>query len=201
MATITQTIQPPAGPAVDRCPLYRMSIEQYEQLVDSGVFTKRDKFELINGLLVAKMTQNDPHSTADTLTGDALRAVIPAGWHVRSDKPVRLPPRSKPEPDQTVVRGTVRDYTTRSPGATDVGLVVQFADSSLARDRKRSRRFALHNVPVYWIINLRDRQVEVYTSPTAIGYNASQIYKPGDNVPVVLDGTVVGHIGVSDVLP
>jgi Uma2 family endonuclease len=201
MSTITPTMQPAAGPAVDCYPLYRMSIEQYEKMVDAGVFTKGDKLELINGLLVAKMTQNDPHSTADTLTGDALRAIIPAPWHVRSAKPVRLPPRSKPEPDYTVVKGAVRDYASRSPGAADVGLVVQVAVSSLARDRKRSRRFALHDIPIYWIVNVGDRQVEVYTSPTAIGYHTSQIYKPGDMVPVVLDGVEVGKIAVDDILP
>jgi hypothetical protein len=51
MSTITPTMQPAAGPAVDCYPLYRMSIEQYEKMVDAGVFTKGDKLELINGLL------------------------------------------------------------------------------------------------------------------------------------------------------
>jgi Uma2 family endonuclease len=201
MSAITQPRRPASAPSGDCYPLYRMSIEQYEKLVDSGLFTRRDKFELINGLLVCKMTQNDPHSTSDTLTRDALMRVVPPGWHVRSDNPVRLPPRSKPEPDQSVARGTARDYASRSPGAADVGLVVQVAVSSLARDRKRSKRFAINNVPVYWIVDVVGRQVEVYTSPTAIGYNASQIYKPGDMVPVVLDGVVVGKIAVDDILP
>jgi Uma2 family endonuclease len=113
MATITQTMQPAAGPGLDGYQLYRMPLDQYEAMVDSGVFTKDDRFELIDGLLVNKMTQNDPHATCDLLTTDALRAVIPAGWHVRPDKPVRMPPNSKPEPDQSVVRGAVRDYKAR----------------------------------------------------------------------------------------
>jgi hypothetical protein len=54
---------------------------------------------------------------------------------------------------------------------------------------------------VYWIINLVDRQVEVYTSPTSDGYGLMQIYKLGENVPVVLDGIVVGHVAVADLLP
>ena len=44
--------------------LYRLSIEQYEAMVASGVFTKRDRFHLINGLLVAKMTEYPPHAAA-----------------------------------------------------------------------------------------------------------------------------------------
>ena len=201
VSTITQTVQPASGPDWDCYPPYRMSIEQYDRLVDSGVFTKRDKFELIDGILVAKVTQNDPHCTADTLCRDALQAVIPAGWHVRSDKPISLPPWSKPEPDQSVVRGAVRDYTSRSPGASDVGLVVQVSDSSLARDRKRSRRYAAHGIPVYCIVNLVDRQVEVHSNPRPDDYATHEVYRAGEQVPVVLDGVTVGHIAVDDLLP
>jgi Uma2 family endonuclease len=86
-----------------------MSIEKYEKLIDSGVFTKRDKLQLINGILVSKVTQDPSHSVADLLCSKALARVIPAGWHLRPDKPVRLPPDGEPEPDQCVVRGAARD--------------------------------------------------------------------------------------------
>jgi Uma2 family endonuclease len=91
-------------------PLYRMSLEKYEAMVACGAFGPRDRLHLINGFLVAKMTQDPPHCTADELCGKAIDAVIPAGWHVRSTKPVRLPEQvSKPEPDRCVVRGSIRD--------------------------------------------------------------------------------------------
>jgi Uma2 family endonuclease len=202
MSTLTQTEQPTAGSGWDCYPLYRMSIDQYEKLVSSGVFTKRDKLQLVNGVLVAKMTQNDPHCTADLLCHQALVNVIPAGWHVRFDKPLRLPlTNSKPEPDQSVVRGSVRDFGQRSPTAADVGLVVEIADTSLADDRKMARTYAASGIPLYWIINLIDRQIEVYTDPTADGYGPPQTYRAGDQVPITLDGVVVGHIAVSDILP
>jgi Uma2 family endonuclease len=203
MSTIT-TIQPaePAGePVWVPGPPFRMSLEQYEAMVETGVFTERDKFHLINGVLVAKMTQKDPHCTADTLCRDELMRVSPAGWHVRSDKPVRLPPDGKPEPDQCVVRGSVRDYARRSPGAADVGLVVEIAETSLREDREMARTYGASGIPVYWIVNLRESQVEVYTGPTESGYNARRDYKPGEEIPVSLDGVQVGTIAVTDVLP
>ena len=92
-------------------PPFRMSLEKYEAMVDAGILTGHDNVHLINGVLVAKMNQDGPHATADLLCNAALTAIIPAGWHVRPDKPVRLPPDSKPEPDQCVVRGSIRDYT------------------------------------------------------------------------------------------
>ena len=61
-------------------PLYRMSLEQYEAMVASGAFTAHDRFHLINGFLVAKATQNDPHCTCEDLCRIALERAIPSGW-------------------------------------------------------------------------------------------------------------------------
>jgi Uma2 family endonuclease len=183
-------------------PLYRLSLEQYEAMVASGVFTARDRFHLINGFLVARMTQNDAHCTADDLCGKELERAIPAGWDVRPAKPIRLPLQlSKPEPDRCVVRGTIRDYSQRSPEAADVALVVEIADTSLSEDRKLTRIYGGSGIATYWIVNLVDRHVEVYTLPYADGYHARQDFAPGDEVPVLIDGTETGRIAVADILP
>jgi Uma2 family endonuclease len=134
--------------------LYRLSLEQYEAIVDSGVITGRDRVHLINGYLVAKMTQNTPHATADDLCGDRLDRVIPPGWYIRAAKPIRLPTEaSEPEPDRCVVRGGIRDYSTHHPGPADVALVVEVADSSLEQDRNMAEIYGRAGVPIYWIIN------------------------------------------------
>jgi Uma2 family endonuclease len=198
-----KTIQPkqPAAVANGACyPPFRISIEKYKKLIESGVFTKRDKLQLINGILVAKVTQNPPHSVADLLCSKALARVIPAGWHLRPDKPVRLPPDGEPEPDQCVDRGTERDYSQQHPSAADVGLVVEIADTSLDADRGTARAYGASGVPIYWIVNLRQSQVEVFTEPTSDGYGSERAYEPGEDVPVVLDRAEVGRIAVSDIL-
>jgi Uma2 family endonuclease len=201
MATTNQAIQGGSVPNGACYPPFRMSIEKYEKLIGSGVFTKRDKLQLINGILVAKVTQNPPHSVADLLCGKALARVIPTGWHLRPDKPVRLPPDGEPEPDQCIVRGAERDYSGRHPGAADVGLLVEIADTSLAADREMARTYAARGIPVYWIVNLQDSQVEVHTIPTADVYGLLQVFGRGEGIPVVLDGALVGHIAVSEILP
>lgn len=66
-------------------PLFRMTLEQYETMVKSGAFSEHDRFHLINGYLAEKMTQYDPHATADELCGRALDKAIPPGG--MSDRP------------------------------------------------------------------------------------------------------------------
>jgi Uma2 family endonuclease len=203
MSTITPmpSVESPPFSGWIPSPLFRMNLEQYEAMVESGAFSEHDRFHLINGFLVEKMTQHDPHATADELCGLALNKAIPPGWHVRSAKPVRLPPNSKPEPDRSVVRGTIRDYSNRSPGPDDVALIVEVSVSSLAEDRRQADVYAASRIPCYWIVNVVERKVEVYLDPAPTGYKSQANYAAGDKVPVVIDGVKVDEIPVDELLP
>ncbi len=184
-------------------PLYRISVEQYEAMTASGAIPESHRVHLINGLLVQKMTQKPPHVVADELCGSELLRVIPSGWHLRTSKPVRLPAQfSEPEPDRTIARGTIRDYEGRHPGPGDIALVVEISDSSLAEDRKLATEvYGPAGIPVYWLVNLVDRQVEVYSEPGPGGYRSSAVYAAGHTIPVVIDGREAGQIAVEDILP
>lgn len=203
MSTISQTVPTSAGvPDWLPSPLYRMSVEEYEAMVASGAFPKRRRLHLIQGLLVEKMTRNPPHTMADELCGRELLRVLPPGWHVRTAKPIRLPGQaSKPEPDRCVVRGDVRDYR-QDPGPDEIALVVEVADSSLTVDRDYvARLYGPAGIPVCWIVNLNDRQVEVYTQPGAGGYASCVDFQPGDTIPMEIAGQPVGRIAVDDLMP
>jgi Uma2 family endonuclease len=182
--------------------LYRLTLAQYEAMVDAGILGKRDRVHLIDGFLVSKMTQNDPHATADELCGDALSQVLPDGWHLRAGKPIRIPwLTSRPEPDRSVVRGAVRDYARRSPEPDKIALVVEVSDATLADDRKLAGLYGRAGIPFYWIVNLVDGQAEVHSRPGASGYESLEVLAPGHVLAVVIDGVEVGEIAVDDILP
>jgi Uma2 family endonuclease len=183
--------------------IHRVTVDQYEAMVASGAFTKRDRLHLINGILVKKMTEHPPHTVTSIQLDEALRKVTPGGWHPRAAKPLRIPDRkSEPEPDLALARGRARDYLKQHPGPADVALVVEVSDSSLSEDRGvMVEVYGGGGVPVYWIVNLVDRQVEVYTDPRPGGYGLCRVYKPGEAVPVIIDAREVGAIAVDDILP
>jgi Putative restriction endonuclease len=62
-------------------------------------------------------------------------------------------------------------------------------------------RYASGNIPVYWIVNLVDLQVEVYTNPAGATYTDRTVFTRGQEIPVVIDGRPVGRIAVSEILP
>jgi Uma2 family endonuclease len=182
--------------------IYRLSVEKYEAMVASGVFTKRDRLHLINGILVAKMTEYPAHAVACDNARLAIEHLMPPGWYVRPDKPLRIPNyQSEPEPDAVLARGRPKDYLRGHPEPSDVALVLEVSESSLAEDRAMASIYGGGGVAVYWIINLVDRQVEVYTCPAAAGYQSRQVFKPGESVPLIIDGSEVGRIAVSDLIP
>lgn len=182
--------------------IFRLTVEQYDQLVESGVLTEQDQIELIDGILVKKMSRNRPHVQAVNKGFWALNRLVPAGFHVRKEDPVVVSDLSKPEPDLMVVRGDVEDYDARDVTWSDIAIVVEIAESSLAADRTTMGRiYGAGKIPVYWIVNLINRRVEVFRDPSSEGHADWQMFGAGDELPVVIDGTEVGRIAVSDILP
>jgi len=141
------------------------------------------------------------HSASSERTWRAIHAILPPGWHVRVEKPVRIPRRrSEPEPDVSVARGGVDDYEDH-PGPEDVALVVEVTRSSAALDRKLVRVYGGGGIPVYWILNLPRRWLELYSSPVNGTYPIPTFLGETESVDLVIDGQVVGQIAVADLLP
>jgi Uma2 family endonuclease len=182
---------------------YRMSIEQYEAMVALDVFTRDDRFELIEGLLVAKMTKYPPHSVATDLCGKILdRLVNDKGWHARIEKPIRIPTRSsEPEPDVVLARGELATYWRRHPNPEDIALIVEVADTTLEKDRRLAKTYGAGGIPVYWIINLADRQVEVYSSPKRKAYTIHETLLETEFIDLIIEGRMMGRIAVAELLP
>jgi Uma2 family endonuclease len=186
-------------------PLARLTVDQYEAMVNSGIFTKRDRFQLVNGILVVKVTINPSHNLAAKNVRDELERLFTSTpnskWEIRKEEPVRLPPGSEPEPDVAVARGSKKTYATRHPGPADLAMVVEVADSSLADDRKLASVYGAAGIPVYWIVNLKGRQVEVYTLKRTGGYGKPRIFKASQSIPVMIEDATAGRIAVIDILP
>jgi Uma2 family endonuclease len=171
MATITTGGQPPSAPdaepgAAPGYRLYRMSAERYNRLIETGALGPDDPVFLWNGLLVEKMPKGRPHVVAQNRVYKRLDRLVPEGWFAEQDQPFEIGERSVPEPDVKVVRGTQEDYLTRNPTPRDVWLVVEIASSTLGDDTGEQLRAYAASVPVYWVVNLKERRIEVYEAPS-----------------------------------
>jgi Uma2 family endonuclease len=202
MSTATTTGSPPARPRWIPSSLYRMTLEKYESLIASGFFSKRDDVHLINGYLVNRMAESPLHGAVCEAIRLAIEAILLATWHIRSEKGLRIPSQiSIPRPDLVIARGAPRNYLARYPEPADTALVVEVSYTSLDDDRAMADIYGAGGIPVYWIVNLVDGQVEVYSDPGPDGYRTHEVLAPGHVLHVVVDGVELGEIAVADILP
>lgn len=144
------------------------SAPAYFDLVTRGLIDERDHVELLEGLIVSAPPQGPLHASVTMAVDEALRRAVGSVASIRVQMPLLAGDRSVPEPDVAVVPGKPVDYRDRHPETAL--LVVEVADSSLPQERlTKSRIYAAAGVPEYWIVNLRDRRLEIFTKPDVTG--------------------------------
>ncbi len=152
------------------------------------------------------MVKKEPHNFAVGQVAEALRRLLPTGFHVREEKSLRQGKRNLPEPDVVVAVGRSGDYRPQPPSTSEVPLIVEVCHHTQKADyRDKYRRYAAARVPVYLILDLHHRRVEVFTGPVGQGamarYSANVSYPERETVPVLLLGNEIGVIPVADLLP
>jgi len=200
MATVTAYSSPELPPF----PVRKFTVGEYRQLALSGVLGEDDRVELLEGWIAPKMIHNPPHDAAIELVDEQLSARVRTPWRLRRQSAIETSD-SCPEPDVAVVRGSIRDHATRHPEGNEIALVVEVADASLARDRLKAQIYARAGIPLYWIVNLRDRRLETFSDPateeTPPRYRQAVTFSQAESAPIAIHGNFVGPIAVGDLLP
>ncbi len=206
MSVVLKTIPEPttlAAPA-QPLPLYRFTVEQYRSMIEAGVLSENDRVELLEGWFVSKMTHNPPHDATISLAKQELEAILPEGWMLRIQSAITTAD-SEPEPDVALVRAPARRYVRSHPRSKDIGLLIEVAERTFSEDRNyKGRVYARARIVAYWIINLPESKVEVYTHPKAGKFPAYRQRRDcgiNDVVPVMLEGREIVRIPVRDLLP
>jgi Uma2 family endonuclease len=178
------------------------------RLIEAEVFSKDDRVFLWDGKLFEKRSS----SVAEALTvyklGAALRPHLAPDWLIWPENPIALDDRHAPLPDVTVIRGPAETYARerRHPRADDVGLIVEIAVSSLAKDLgERAEKFARALVPTYWVADVRNRRIIAHAGPEIIEgvgrYSRVSEHEFAEEIPLMLDGREVARFPVAELLP
>jgi Uma2 family endonuclease len=186
-------------------PIYRVTVDQYHEMINSGTLTSEDPVELLEGAMVFKMPKNPPHIYSSKCVERLIESVIGAQMHYRSQDPVTFDD-GEPELDGAVVKGSIGDFSSKHPGPGDIVLLIEVSNTTLERDRGiKLRSYARAGISCYWIIDLVDRQVEVYTRPDSSQYVPKYleqtILKPEQNIPLTIGGNIIVYIPVAEILP
>jgi Uma2 family endonuclease len=180
-----------AAPAEVIRPLRRV---EYDRLVALGMF-QDERIELLDGALYEMSPIGIPHNFAVQELNELLVLALHGRAKVRPQMSFAASEISEPEPDLTITPLVSWD----SEQANQALLIIEVAESSLAIDQGRKRRlYASCGVPEYWIVNLPERCIEVYTAPEGNTYARVEKYAPGQSIRLGAFSDV--EVRVSDVL-
>lgn len=171
----------------EQLPRRRFTADEVIRMAEAGILGRDDRVELLEGELVVVPPQGPQHAAEAVDLQVRLRLYEP-GAHIRPQLPLAGSSEDLPEPDIAVVRGAPRDYVERHPTGAEAILVVEIARTSQAIDRRKAAIYSRMGVPVYWIIDLSKRRLEVRSEPTQDGdYRSTSLLSESDSVilPVV----------------
>ena len=179
----------------DECPVFRLGVDAYHQMIDNGIFDEDDRVELIEGGLRAMRPIKPDHAGKNNRLNRLLNQRVGDAALVTVQNPLTLPPHSEPEPDLMLLRPRDDFYERANPTPNDTLLVIEICDSSLRYDQEvKAPLYAAHGVPEVWLVDLQHRRLEIYREPGTDGYRlilrpdatevVSPVLLPGLRVPV-----------------
>ncbi len=163
----------------------RLTLADYDRMIEAGVFDqgRRRRLEFIRGEIREMNPIGSPHEViVDRLAEWSFENRPKSKPWVRVQNSIGLPSlESAPEPDLAwVVR---RDYSSGRPGAEDVLLVIEVAETSLAYDTgEKAELYAAAGVADYWVVDVAARVIEVRRQPAGGRYRSLKTHTGDDEV-------------------
>lgn len=151
--------------------LKQWTVQDYHRMSEVGILSPGERTELLSGQITLMAAKRMPHVTLRLLetTLDTLLANEPV--FVITQDTIQLDNFSEPEPDLTIVQGTIQNYVEHHPRLNQVYLVVEVADSTLKQDCEvKDKRYAQDGIADYWVLDLNNYQFHIYREPAPTGY-------------------------------
>ncbi|ACK71810.1 protein of unknown function DUF820 [Gloeothece citriformis PCC 7424] len=148
----------------------KFSLEEYHQMIQAGILALR-RVELVDGFIVEMPPEGTEHSYYGQTLADRFRLLLANQALVRENKPITLSTNSEPEPDIAIVKLPATTYLTHHPYGEDIYLLIEVSKSTLGFDRSVKKKvYATEGIQDYWIVDLVNKQLKVYRSPSEGDY-------------------------------
>jgi Uma2 family endonuclease len=180
---------------------HRFTRDAYHRAGDLGLLGTEPRCELIDGDILDKMGQKEPHPTLIMQILFVIAGIF-GQLYVRSQLPVVLTDDSEPEPDLAVTSQPRNVYTTSgdTPPASDVRLVVEISISTLHFDlMTKAGLYSRAGIPEYWVVDAANLRLVVHCDPTPAGY--ASVVSLDDTQSVSPIAAPHASLRVADLLP
>jgi Uma2 family endonuclease len=161
----------------------RISTDRYQMMVATGVLTKYDRIELIEGDMLDMAPMGTKHSAITSRLSELFILAVAHSATVVVGGPVNLGEFSEPQPDLMLLKRRADFYSDKLPEAADVLLLIEVSDSSLAFDQGvKLNLYARYGVPEYWVVDVKGERIVTYREPTSMGYARTIEFAAADSM-------------------
>jgi len=182
--------------------VYKWTRKEYYQMAELGFFHGK-RVELIEGEIIEISPMKTAHATALSLAIQILTEIFSKGFVTRAQLPMSFSKTNEPEPDVAIIKGSVRDFSTSHPKIAE--LIVEVSDTTLRYDRTvKAGLYAQNKIQDYWILNLKNRSLEVYRQPKKdkkLGFIYTEIQILTEDDAVSPLAAPAAKIKIADLLP
>ncbi len=169
----------------------KWTLEDYHNMIEAGILANRS-VELLNGEIIDMVPEGPEHAQSSSDTTDYLKTLLGSRAKVRDGHPITLPNHSEPEPDIAIVKPLGKTYRHRHPYAEDIFWLIEYSNTSLAKDLEAKRRiYAASNIQEYWLVDLKHRCLRVFRNPVEDDYLAETTLTMGNISPLAFAEIVV----------
>lgn len=180
--------------------LRQITVEEYDLMIESGVFDENDQIELLNGVIIEKMPKGTKHATLNDIIATRLVQKLGEKVCVKNQNPIRLDEFSEPEPDIVLAELPFEKYFENHPLPTEIFLILEIADSTLGYDRNtKGLAYSRAGIRQYILLNVQEKTLEDYREPGADGFQSKQTLRAGQNFNLVAFPEI--SLSVNDFLP
>ncbi len=173
-----------------------INVDEYHKMAEIGILKPDDRLELIHGEIYELSPIGSKHAAVVDHLAMIMNQLAKGIVIIRVQNPVQIDDSNEPEPDISLLKYRSDFYASTHPVPADVLAIIEVSDASIRFDKEvKAPLYASHSIPKYWIIDLENNRIEVYTNPKNGTYSKIQLYMPGDDISLMDK-----KLGVNDVL-
>ncbi|WP_201324439.1 Uma2 family endonuclease [Pseudanabaena sp. lw0831] len=166
--------------------IHKFTVQQYELILEAGVFAESDRLELINGEIRVMSPIGRKHAVCVAKTARAFQIKLGNQAFIWTQNPILLSNYFQPQPDLAILKWRDDFYAEALPTPDDILLIIEVADSTIAYDRDvKSPLYAANGISEMWLFDVNKKVVEGYSQPSASGYKRMQRYEQNETLAMM----------------
>lgn len=166
-------------------PIRRISVTDYEKMIEHGILDEDDRVELLDGVIVEMSAKKTKHAIINDQIAEFLIVNFTKRAVVRNQNPIILDDFSEPEPDIVLVKPPAAKYLAKHPTPADVLLIIEISDTTVRRDRRKAGNYARAGIVQYLLLNVETEEIEDYREPSRDGYRFKKTHRVEDDFTLV----------------